>query len=505
MRRVRTEIFNKNDIKFLDEYHKGNLTEAFRAGKSAMVVEKLASILSRKTGRKVRIPGFPVGYKNSIGEFIGYKGYFNRMPIRVNFLLSSSEELYSIDMYENSNSIIPTRTIMLEGYNIVQVINQIAEILSGEFEIMESSAKFNGKRLTEKTTLADMVADWLEENPAYMLDIQKKKFVYEDHTDEFVDYIRNKFNSNKTDIKAGSLQYNVKQAIKNNSNLQKTVHPKSVPGVSVQKGVADKASLILDKEAREAYENAVINNDAREAFVLIEKKTRAMAQDKPFTNGMFIYGRPGTGKTFTVEQVLNEEGSDWEAIKGGIDGADALLAILYMHNEDKIILFDDNDSVMASQKAINILKIALGGDPVRALGFGAPFSYGKGKENKINVPAKFDFTSKIIFISNLTKIDPAIQSRLSNAIFELNFSLDDMYELIKTKLPKILSKYPQITDDLRWEVYDFITKLKPVAEDIDFRRYEACLQEALAADGDKSYWQKRAAAIMALPRVWDAA
>ena len=503
---LKSKVFEKE----IQTTKKDSLEEAFRSGKAGEVIQKVASILTRKIGKKVTVGVLPTGYENSDGKFLSFKGYAGNMPIRFNFLLNSSDVLYSIDLYEKPTSIIPTKTIQLNGYNIVQIIDMVADVFTGEFdrylEEVESDPSKDSldekRRLQERITLQEMMVAWFETNPSLLSDIKNNRFDFQARSDDFVLFIQRTYNSSKKSMSLGSFQYTVRKTIEDTPSLNSVVNAKSVPAVNVVPGVPDKASLLIDKEAKEAYE-AAVSDDAVEKFKIIEEKARAIAQGKQFAVGMFVYGRPGTGKTFTIEQILDEEGADWVAIKGGIDGSDALLAILYTYRDDKVILFDDNDAVFGSAKAITVLKIALENKPIRNLGFGMPLKYGTGNE-RVTVPANFEFNSRVIFISNKTTIDPAIQSRLIGALIELDFTLDQMYDLIKSRLPGILAQYSEITNDDRYTVWDFLEKIKPVAEDIDFRRYEACLQEYLAAkdSGTNAYWQKRCAQILTLPKTW---
>lgn len=496
-------------IRFIDSIsnEKANLKDlkeaSFRSGQVEKMLPKIASILSRRTGTKTVFSIQAIGYENEYGKFAGYKGYFGNTPIRMNVRLSTSDQLESIDIYENSRSMIPTKRVEFEGHNIVQVMDLLADSLTGEilkykenFE-MDSSKKLSERfKLEERVTLQDMMVEWLQENPGYVQDIKRDSFNFEDPTirNEFISFIQNNYRSGKREINSGSFKYNIRKAIENTPALSSMVNANHVPSVSVKTGVPDKKHLILDPAARAAYEEAHSNNAVADIFNTIEEKTREIAQGFKYSVGMLLYGRPGTGKTFTVERILKEEGADYISIGGGIDGSDALLRILYENSEDKVIVFDDNDSVFGSKKSINILKQALQTRPVRQLGFGTPVKFGRGE---LVIPPEFEFTSKIIFISNLTEIDSALKSRLTGKYFALNFSLEEMYSLVKSRLHGILSHDPDITDEMRDEVFDFLKELIPVAADLDFRVFEACLVERVTSEqAGNDLWKVRSVQII---------
>lgn len=73
-----------------------------------------------------------------------------------------------------------------------------------------------------------------------------------------------------------------------------------------------------------------------------------------------------THNTFTVKQILKEEGVwDAEVIykSGSIAGFTGLRQLLWDYRKGKIIVLDDNDSILAVPAAANLLKAALNGDP----------------------------------------------------------------------------------------------------------------------------------------------
>ena len=503
--------FTKEIDIFLDRNRRASLKEAsMLSGRVEKMLPKIANVISRRAGGSVSFTTLGTGYENQYGRFIGYRGYFDNTPIRLNVLMSKSDILHSLDIYPSAKSLAPSETIELNGYNIVQLVDMIADVLSGEYSTYMEDYKIvrpllkENKKFEERVTLEDMAAAWLERNPQYLKEISDEKFDFENQRlqQEFLNFISTEFRSNKSSINSGAFKWNLRRALENDRNLSKYANPKHIPTVTIKTGVVDKGALLTDPDARAAWE-AAISKTGVDFFRDIEEKTRLIANMSPSLTGMLIYGRPGSGKTFNVERVLKEEGADFIAIKGGIKDSTGLLRILYEHSEDKIILFDDNDSVFASPKAINILKIALDNKPIRKLGFGTPIKVEPGKEGMV-IPAEFDFTSRIIFLSNQTKIDSALQSRLSGSIFELNLSLDEMYDLIKSKLYNILPYRTDITNEMKEEVFDFLMKLKPVAEDMDFRRYEACLSERSASEEQgNSYWKVRSVEIMKLPKTWE--
>jgi hypothetical protein len=128
---------------------------------------------------------------------------------------------------------------------------------------------------------------------------------------------------------------------------------------------------------------------------------------------LVITGMAGVGKTHLVKETLKgmglTESKDFVHFKGRATAA-GLFITLYQ-NSDKIIVLDDCDSVFKDDDAVNILKAALDSYDTRKI------SYISSKPLKDEygdpIPPHFEFTGRIIFISNIhqSKLDEAIRSR----------------------------------------------------------------------------------------------
>jgi hypothetical protein len=120
--------------------------------------------------------------------------------------------------------------------------------------------------------------------------------------------------------------------------------------------------------------------------------TRCVA--RKYSNGLFVAGKGGTGKTYTVMETLQKmklvEGTDYVVMKGYSTAA-AIYNFLY-DNLDKLIVLDDCDSIMDHPDALNIMKAVLDTSEIRRVSWNS-------LSNLIKVPS-FDFKGRIIFISN---------------------------------------------------------------------------------------------------------
>jgi hypothetical protein len=151
---------------------------------------------------------------------------------------------------------------------------------------------------------------------------------------------------------------------------------------------------------------------------------------------LIVTGEGGLGKTHTVKQTLKECGlddSDFVFFKG-YSTARGLYNTLY-DNNGKLIVFDDCDSVLDDKVALNILKSALDSYEEREISWMAKMT------KNDPYPNQFDFTGRIIFISNKKKesIDEALLTR--SLAVDLSMTPDDKIERMRSILPTILPDY----------------------------------------------------------------
>lgn len=155
------------------------------------------------------------------------------------------------------------------------------------------------------------------------------------------------------------------------------------------------------------------------------------------TPSLIVTGEGGLGKTHSVMEVISEKGLydfEWVQFKG-YSTARGLYNTLY-DNKDKLIVFDDCDSILEDRVAVNILKSALDSYESRKISWMSRMSRGD------EYPQQFDFTGQIIFISNkpMSSIDGAILSR--SLTVDLSMTPEEKIERMLYILPNILPTYP---------------------------------------------------------------
>ena len=214
------------------------------------------------------------------------------------------------------------------------------------------------------------------------------------------------------------------------SNGRVTRMPGVEAGVAVKPAAPIKLSFMTVREAR----------DPQEMFTNLARLTKMVGRG--IQPSLVVTGGAGMGKTHLVKQTLADmgldESSDFVHFKGRATPA-GLFITLY-ENSDKIIVLDDCDSVFKDDDAVNILKGALDSYDSRKI------SYITSKPLKdefgIEVPRHFEFTGRIIFISNIeqSKLDEAIRSR--SFVADIDMTQDQMFTRIEQLMPKMESRIP---------------------------------------------------------------
>jgi hypothetical protein len=166
------------------------------------------------------------------------------------------------------------------------------------------------------------------------------------------------------------------------------------------------------------------------------------------TPSLVVTGPGGNGKTNSVKRTISDNQlSDNEFVFfKGYSTARGLYNTLY-DNNGKLIIFDDCDSVLEDKVSKNILKSALDSYEERTISW--------SKMTKADeYPSQFNFTGRIIFISNKSKdsIDGALKSR--SLMVDLTMTPEEKIERLTYILPNILPEYDMETKELALNFLD---------------------------------------------------
>lgn len=231
---------------------------------------------------------------------------------------------------------------------------------------------------------------------------------------------------------------------------------------------------------------------------------------KGATNALFVTGRGGTGKTQTVEEELAKAGlqdGDGYYKNTGSASPIGIYTSLY-DNKNSIVLFDDCDSALADQEGRNLIKAATDTKKIRKVAWNKKSSVivprdqfeealdaadgdrPTTKDGGYMYPNSFEFSGRIIFISNLKteKLDPDGAIRTRGFIIEIDPTDSEMIDYMAKIAPNIrLEGGVKLKQS---EIDDVIAEIRksPKKNDISLRKLVRGLN-VKAEMGDDPMWK----------------
>jgi hypothetical protein len=213
------------------------------------------------------------------------------------------------------------------------------------------------------------------------------------------------------------------------------------------------------------------------------------------TNGnakaIILCGPPGMSKTYIVKRTLYMEKyipqKEYIVVKGATMGISDVYSFLY-ENRHKIIVFDDFDTPLRNPDIVNMIKSITDTYGKRILAMPREKMVQSGGDQEIyNAPSRFEFTGKVIIITNLDKsqIEPALMSRAP--VHEVKFDSKKILEMIDGMIIYI---NPSVSIELKHEVLDYLHvlyKKDPKNTKIDFRTFVTAIDARI---GNPEGWKE---------------
>jgi len=216
--------------------------------------------------------------------------------------------------------------------------------------------------------------------------------------------------------------------------------------------------------------------DINQRFTFVEKLVNMVASG--VQPSAVITGQGGLGKTFTVTKTLQNNGYEdissladfqvgavlnmrkcFTTVKG-YSTAKGLYRTLFENNKS-VIVFDDCDAVLKDPVALNLLKGALDSYGKRVISWNADM-------RDEDLPRSFEFTGRVIFISNMEqgKIDQAIRSR--SMMIDLSMNVDQKLERMEF-IAKSDEFLPEYESDVKTDALELIRDIKDEVKEISLR------------------------------------
>lgn len=241
----------------------------------------------------------------------------------------------------------------------------------------------------------------------------------------------------------------------------------------------------------QAVETVATKFDINKRFSFVEQLVKMVAANVQAS--AIITGQGGLGKTYTVQKTLESAGyldlsnmADFQAgmvinkaktytMVKGYSTAKGLYRTLFELN-NSVIVFDDCDDVLKDPTALNLLKGALDSNGRRIISWRADF-------RDDDLPRSFEFTGRIIFISNLnqSRVDQAIRSR--SMMIDLTMTDDQKIDRMEY-ISKSVDFMPDFELSSKEDALKLIRELKDSAKEISLRTLMSVTKIRAAGDDD---------------------
>ena len=217
--------------------------------------------------------------------------------------------------------------------------------------------------------------------------------------------------------------------------------------------VADTAPAPVTKT--ESDEQAM--DRIRERFDILHEMTKATVSGD--IRAMIVSGPPGVGKSFGVEQEIDKatmfdklagKRLRAEVVKGSASPI-GLYKTLYKYSDSNcVVVFDDCDSILLDDVALNLLKGALDSGKKRKISW---LSESRALAHD-GIPDSFEFKGSAIFITNL-KFDKMKSQKLRDHLDALQSRCHYLDLTLDTMRDKILRIKQIARDGVLFADYDF--------------------------------------------------
>lgn len=439
---------------------KGYLAEAISTSSADKAAFLIAKYLKKKTGMIFfRFPGLEV-FKNTKGKGFGLRFYTNKKnrSVRFNWISTSTVGmvgLHSIDYWDGVND-TPWHIEFDKEVSLVKTLPIVASIVSNvKPELGTFYTLPDGVPLEE----ADVVSE-----SAMILEAKGGTSV-EDMLDSILDMIA------MPNFSKGKVYSSYKGAgmkifdqlemmypsliVKSGTKYSWDGSPKDLQTIKKNKGkvlaaIGSIEAKVTKGSSNETYEPAgnieqIESNRERLSFEkqLLDLENLVKLTINSAANALFVSGKGGVGKTHTTEKILASmglrDGGGYFKNTGSASAA-GMYSLLFRYKND-IVFFDDSDDALKDQESRNLLKAATDTKKIRKL------VWNKMGKNVVDgdemtdeeildqglIPRFFEFTGKVIFISNLEldKLDPDGALRTRAFIINIDPTEVEIYDFME--------------------------------------------------------------------------
>jgi replicative DNA helicase len=194
----------------------------------------------------------------------------------------------------------------------------------------------------------------------------------------------------------------------------------------------------VDTTSKQTDEERIADIGAR--FEMLDDMTKAVLNGD--IRAMIVSGPPGVGKSYTVEGQIERANMfanisntkpKHEVVKGSASAIGLYKKLYEYSDENSVLVFDDCDSILFDDVALNLLKGALDSGKSRKINWLSESRVLKQED----IPTSFQFKGSVIFITNL-KFDQVKSQRLKDHLEALQSRCHYLDLTLDTMRDKIL-------------------------------------------------------------------
>lgn len=451
----------------MQKFSKWLINEAISGAAVDSVNKIINSFLAKKLGTKVYCYPELEGFANSTGRGYGVRYFYNKKSIRFNWKGAniSSFTLDSVDLWDGTSHDPNWHMEFGAEQSLVKTLPLIIDLIKSPFG--EGTFYMIPDDISSSTVKEEYLIEAMQNIDAFDFVIKKLKegasFKLGDLSNEFGHYksvvIFNKLKDLYPSLfkKTGllwSFNGTSNDLLKIKEQKDAIISQAGGIKVTITKGGSRETYAPSPQEEEiesEGIEKVAYKEQLRHLGILIKLVLKGAS------NALFVAGRGGTGKTQTIETELAKAGlQDGNGYFKNTGTASPIgMYMTLFDNKKGVILFDDCDSALNDQEGRNLIKAATDTKEIRKVSWNKKSSIivpkdqyesasidGEPPVNKNGdamYPNSFDFSGKIIFISNLRaeKLDPDGALRTRGFIIDINPTDAEMIDYMATIAPLI--------------------------------------------------------------------
>ena len=231
----------------------------------------------------------------------------------------------------------------------------------------------------------------------------------------------------------------------------------NISDIEYTNGMTKDNTVHFEKSVLAAETDEDAMNRIRERFDILTEMTKATVSGD--IRAMIVSGPPGVGKSYGVETEIEKaclfdklagKRLRAEVVKGSATPIGLFQTLYKYSDENCVIVFDDCDSILLDDVALNLLKGALDSGKKRVISWLSESS----ALRREGIPDRFEFKGSVIFITNL-KFDQMKSQKLRDHLDALQSRCHYLDLTLDSQRDKLLRIKQIAKDGILFQDYEF--------------------------------------------------